>query len=205
MTAGLLNACAQVELLPLGGVRTAEVVARLQVVAARKVELPHVLAHGVPPLAAARAVANMVIDLAAGHNGARVAVLVAALVVAEVGRLEPGRILHGTLLRDELIDLHATQHLRAESHGRAALRIVAARINGSAPSRNLVIDEVRVVGHGVGGLGRNHLAGLRDAIAHQATRLLHGRRQLGGEDAVPFTASPSRPSSFIAIETQPRA
>ena len=73
MEASLLNASAQVELAPFGLVWLAEIVACLQMMAAIEIKLPHVLAHGVTPFAAARAKANVIINLAACDGDARVA------------------------------------------------------------------------------------------------------------------------------------
>lgn len=54
------------------GIETAApVVAAAEVVAAVEVELPHVLAHGVAPNAAARSEADVVIDAAIVHERAR--------------------------------------------------------------------------------------------------------------------------------------
>src|SRR5262245_3329483 len=58
--AALLNAGAEVELLPSGRVRPSEIIARLKMVAAREIELPHVLAHGMTPFAATDAKADVV-------------------------------------------------------------------------------------------------------------------------------------------------
>src|SRR5262245_35796116 len=73
--AALLNARPEIELLPFRRVRPSEIIARLEMMAAGKIELPHVLAHRMPPFAAADAKPNMIVDPAVRHDCAGVPVV----------------------------------------------------------------------------------------------------------------------------------
>ena len=72
----------RVELRPRRVVLAAVVVAGLEIVPAIEVELPHVLAHRVPPHAAAGAIADVVVDLAVVDERAVPEVAVAAVAAA---------------------------------------------------------------------------------------------------------------------------
>src|SRR5215468_11072608 len=102
--------------------------------AAIEIELPHVLAHGVTPLAPARAEADMIINATVSHDGAGVVVTVARAIIPNVLGMIPGRVLDGTSLGDEMIDLHAIHHVRTEGNWVAQQRIVVAWMDGGAPS-----------------------------------------------------------------------
>src|SRR4029453_2666827 len=84
----LLNTGTEIQLIPLRLVLLAPVVPRFEVMSFVKINLPHVLAHGVTPRSTARAETNMVIDLAVGHQGARIFVL-AGERIHEVPRFSP--------------------------------------------------------------------------------------------------------------------
>ena len=90
----LLNARGEVELVPGGLVFSAVIVLRLEEVAAVKIELPHVFAHGVPPGSAAGAVADMIVDVAVINQRTK------PLIITTRVFLEPGTRFHVRLLAD---------------------------------------------------------------------------------------------------------
>ena len=65
----LLDDRREVQFVPRGLVPPAEIVAGLEAVPAQEVELPHVLAHGVPPDTAAHAEVDVVVDVAVVDKG----------------------------------------------------------------------------------------------------------------------------------------
>src|SRR5512147_591195 len=75
----LLNAGAQVQFAPRHLVFLAPIVTHFEVVATVRIELPHVLDHGIAPDSATHPVANMVINLAVIHDRAAPLIKVSAV------------------------------------------------------------------------------------------------------------------------------
>src|SRR4030042_2578628 len=77
----LLDARREIELVPGGVVLFAVVVAGLKVMSTIKVELPHILAHCVPPDTAPGAVTDMVVNIAVVNQRAVPLIEVAPVLV----------------------------------------------------------------------------------------------------------------------------
>src|SRR5436309_2493309 len=104
----LLNTRPQIQLAPLGPVVLAIIVARLKQMARVETDLPHVLAHRVTPNPTPRPKADVVVDFAVENQSACV------VVVLVLRSFEPSCFFDLRFLRDEMIGLHATHHLRTE-------------------------------------------------------------------------------------------
>src|ERR1051325_8487056 len=95
--------------------------------ARRETELPHVLAHGVPPNSAARAKLDMIINDAVVNHRAGVFVFVPLIAPAVL--LKPRRIFRGALTRDEMINRNSFELGRGECDRVAQLRIRTPWVN----------------------------------------------------------------------------
>src|SRR5882757_1924061 len=91
----LLDDRREVQLAPFGAIRIAVTVAGLELVVAVKGELPHVLAHGVAPNAAAGSIGDVVVNFPVIDEGAAPEIIRAGVFAV------PGGILNVSLLADE--------------------------------------------------------------------------------------------------------
>src|SRR5205823_4896180 len=106
----LLNAGAEIDLVPGDPIGLTVIIARLERMALVEIELPHVLPHRVAPDAAAGAEADMVIDLAIEDKRAGVFVFLASSL------FPPGGILNRSGFADKVIRLHRSHNARSEAH-----------------------------------------------------------------------------------------
>ena len=161
----LLNARSQIELSPLGFILLSEIVAGLEMLAAIEIDLPHVLAHGVTPLATARPEAHVIVDLAViRHKSAGVIVFLAGRVIPELRLLEPGRIFNRRFLTDELIHRQTPHYIRPISH---RFRFRVRRIDRSAPGRHSIINEIGKIAGRLFCRRRDDSVIHRDPVTHQ--------------------------------------
>ena len=116
----LLDDGAEIQLAPTDVVLVAVVVAGLEVVSAIEVELPHVLAHGVPPHAAAGAKANVVVHHAVVHQRSMPQVIAARVAAGARGIGNVLRVDVRLPRRDQVVRRHRVQQFRLYVTGASA-------------------------------------------------------------------------------------
>src|SRR5205823_6153245 len=126
-------------LVPGGGVRFAAVVLEVHVLAGGQIDLPHVLAQGVAPDAAAGAVADVIEDLVADDQRAGV------FVFAPRHLFDPRDVFDRAFFAQELVDLDAAQRFGSEGGDAREVGVVAVGVDRAFPRGEGVVDEVGVV------------------------------------------------------------
>jgi hypothetical protein len=98
----LLNASSEIQRVPLDLVRVSVEIPGAETVSRQKIELPHVLSHGVAPDSPSGAELDMVVHHTIINHRARVLVFVPPR--AKAGWLGPSHFFHGRFMADEVID-----------------------------------------------------------------------------------------------------
>jgi hypothetical protein len=179
---GVLQDRGKDQLVPLHRVRDAIVVVGLETMAALKVELPVILAGGVPMQASPCAKTDMVVDDAIVDQRPQ-----PGIVVAHVGWPRRGgdvlRVRHIGRSREQLVDRHRAHLVEGIALPDAAAAC-SARPDRPAPRRCAVIDIKCKVGLWIFPIGRGDrppaLIRCFDAIADQVAVDAHVRRHFRG-------------------------